>query len=123
MNILLIIAIAFAVLVFLRQYYGRYLFDYQIDDKGITILLFTRFPLKVINYKDIVNITKVDCVITAGIYAWKYTNALWRKQNVFIQVRGATLSDVTVIISPDEADFFITEVLRLKRERKAVTQQ
>jgi len=93
------------------HYTARHIYDYQIKEQSICVLLFRRIPLINIPINDISEIQKLlykEVFLRKGtLMALSLGNRMWgdviliRKKNGIVR---------TILITPDNADWFIQQV-------------
>ena len=114
-NLILIILFVslIACVVLLFQYAGRYVYNYEIKETGVEIVLFGKIPLKRMDFNNIVEIRKTTYKETmpfknAEMFSTlRFGNRIWG-DIVLVRLKKGFVK--AVLITPDNADRFINDV-------------
>jgi hypothetical protein len=110
-----IFALWVVFIIFLVQYMGLYLYNYKVRETCIEIALFGKVPLKRMKFNNITEIRKTSFKETLPwkssemYFALRFGNRVWGNM-VLVRQKKALIK--TILISPDNPDRFIHEVLQ-----------
>jgi len=94
-------------------------YNYRITDVGISIVFFGTIPVMRIYFTDIIQIKKLSYIELlpfnkktnhGALSALKFGNRLWGETVLIRKYKGLFFK--TIVITPDHADNFISEVMR-----------
>lgn len=109
-NIIAAIICLLIATILLAQFTLRYIYNYQISDTGIEIVLFSRVPVKKIYFSNIEEIRKLSFKETLLLFsALRFGNRVYGDIVLIRQRKGLVK---TILITPDNADRFVGEVLQ-----------
>lgn len=111
-QILLSLVIVLVLLLFMFQIIGRYMFNYRVDNTGITIRYFF-IPVFRVEFTDISNIQVVDLIDTFKfplIFSLRFWNKIIVANAVIITKKQKWLFFDKIIITPKATDEFVNSI-------------
>lgn len=112
-NVIIVFLSLLIATILLAQFTLRYIYDYQISDIGIEIVLFGKFPIKHIPFNNIEEIRKLTFKETLPFKsiemfsALRFGNRVWGQSLSIRQKKGIIK---IVLITPGNTDGFLEEV-------------